>query len=195
MPSWAAQQVIVGRARLQPVRGQLRALPRRRRPRSARHAARHRPGAQSPGQAVRPPVGRLPEQHDGRRRPVRLRQPQLDHARVVERGTPAGSAELHPDRRPDLVHPGTEHPDLHDPRPGAVRAARRPGHERGPDVHRLGRRQLQAGARLDAVPGLLVERVRDGVGRPVRCAGGLGRPECDRRRHQGRRVRSSTRRR
>ena len=39
----------LGRARLQPVRGELRALPRRER------RGRHRAGAQPPGQAVRPP--------------------------------------------------------------------------------------------------------------------------------------------
>ena len=53
---------------------------------SAERSAWHRAGAQPPGQAVRPPVGRLPEQHDDRGRPLRLRQPQLDHADLVQRG-------------------------------------------------------------------------------------------------------------
>ena len=63
--------------------------------------------------------------------------------------------------------------------PVARRAEARPDHQRGPDVQRLGRRQLQAGTRRDAVPGLLVGRVRGRLGRAVgiRRAGGLGRPE------------------
>ena len=58
-----------------------------------------------------------------------------------------------------------------DPRRGAVRAEDRPDHRRGPDVHGLGRPELQAGARRDAVPGLLGGRVRHAVARsaaPVR---------------------------
>ena len=85
-------------------------MPRRQR------RGRDRAGAQPPGQAVRAPVGRLPEQHDGRRRPLRLRQRQLGHAGLVERGPPARTAQLHPDRRPDLVHPRPQQRDLHDPR-------------------------------------------------------------------------------
>ena len=107
----------LGRARLQPVRGELRALPRRQR------RGRDRAGAQPPGQAVRPPVGRLPQQHDGRRRPLRLRQRQLDHAGLVQRGPSARAAQLHPDRGPDRVHPGPQQRDLHDPRSRA-RASR-----------------------------------------------------------------------
>ena len=72
--------------------------------------------------------------------------------------------------------------DVHEARPGAVRAPARSDHRRGPDVHRLGRPDLQAGARRDAVPGLLGGRVRHAVrvGRAVRVARGLGRPERDR---------------
>ena len=89
----------LGRARLQPVRGQLRALPRRER------RGRHRPGAQPPGQAVRPPVGRLPQQRADRRRPLRLRQRQLASCRSGRTRAIRRAAQLHPDRRPDRVHP------------------------------------------------------------------------------------------
>ncbi len=89
------------------------------------------------------------------------------HAGLVQRGPPARTAQLRPDRRPDRVHP----------RARATRPSRSATHrwasrsvdpidQRGPDVQRLGRRQLQAGARRDAVPGLLVGRVRGA--RPVR---------------------------
>ncbi len=44
----------------------------------------------------------------------------------------------------------------HHPRSRLERAEARPDHERGQDVQRLGRRQLQAGSGSDAVPGLLV---------------------------------------
>ena len=43
--------------------------------------------------------------------------------------------------------------------------------ERGPDLQRLGRRQLQAGSRIDPVPGVLEGRVRDRIGRSVGSAG------------------------
>ena len=128
----------LGRARLQPVRGELRALPRRQR------RGRHRPGPQQPGQAVRPPVRRLHQQHDDRRRPVRLRQPELADAGLVERGPSARAAQLHPDRGPDRVHPGAQHADLHDPRPRPQRTRDRPDDGRGRDVQRLARPELQA---------------------------------------------------
>ena len=50
---------------------------------------------------------------------------------------------------------------------------------RGRDVHRLGRPELRAGARRDAVPGLLEGRVRAGVGgAPAASAGASsGRPD------------------
>ena len=102
-----AQQVTVGRARLQHLRGELRALPRRER------RGRHRPGAQPPGQAVRPPQRGLPPQRAHRRRPLRLRQPEVADAGLVEHGQPARTAELQPDRGPHRVHPGDERPDLH----------------------------------------------------------------------------------
>ena len=56
------------------------------------------------------------------RRSLRLRQRELDHADLVERGQTRRSAQLHPDRGPDRVHPGPEQPDLHDPRPVPRRA-------------------------------------------------------------------------
>ena len=66
--------------------------------------------------------------------------------------------------------------------PDARRAEARPDHQRGPDVQRLGRRQLQAGTRRDAVPGLLVGRVRGRLGRAVRVRpAAVGRPERARR--------------
>ena len=81
--------------------------------------------------------------------------------------------------------------DLHHPRPRARRAEDRPDHRRGQDVQRLGRPRLQAGARRDAVPGLLVAtRSRPTVrspasGRRVRPARRPARPE---RRPSGRRL-------
>ena len=108
-----------GRARLQPLRGQLRALPRRER------RGRDRSGAQPPGQAVRPPQRVTTSQHDDRRRPVRLRQSEFADARLVQQGQPARAAQLRPDRGPDRVHPGPEQRDVHDPRP----RAREPKHD------------------------------------------------------------------
>ena len=131
-PRPTAQQVTVGRARLQPVRGELRALPRRQR------RGRDRPVAQPPGQAVRPPVGRLHQQHAGRRRPLRLRQPELADAGLVERGPPARAAQLRPDRGPDRVHPGAQR---RRPTRSATHRSNepddRPDHGQGRDVQRL----------------------------------------------------------
>ena len=179
------------RARLQPVRGELRALPRRER------RGRHRAGAQSPGQAVRPPVGRLPQQHAGGRRPLRLRQPELADADLVQRGPPARPAELHPDRGPDRVHPRPE-------RPRRTRSAtqscgepkHRPDHRRGPRRSRAGstrttsrhparRRSRPAGRRVrDRRPGRPPHPVRlRPARRPLRARRpprDRPRPRCDR---------------
>ena len=51
--------------------------------------------------------------------------------------------------------PNTETYTIRDPE--LFEPEHRPGHRRGQDVHRLGRPELQAGARRDAVPGLLVD--------------------------------------
>ena len=66
-------------------------------------------------------------------------------------GPPAGPAQLHPDRRPDRVHPRPEHETytIRDPELG--RAEARPDHRRGRDVQGLGRPELQAGAGRHAV--------------------------------------------
>ena len=48
-------------------------------------------------------------------------------------GRPARSAQLHPDRGPDRVHPGAQRPDVHDPRPrarGAEATTRSPARSR-----------------------------------------------------------------
>ena len=152
----------LGRARLQPVRGQLRALPRRER------RGRDRTGAQPPGQAVRPPVGRLPQQHDDRRRPLRLRQRRTRSCRSGrtrdDRPGPlnyiqiedliafirAPSSETYTIRDPSLFEP------KRDPITNEVKTF-----NGWVDV------ELQAGPRRDAVPGLLVGRVQhaSGVGR------------------------------
>ena len=129
-----SQQVTRGRARLQPVRGELRALPRR-----DSWRGRDRAGPQPPGQAVRPPQRATTCNNVlDRRRPVRLRQPELADAGLVERATTAGPLNYHPDRRPDRVHPRAQRRRVHrsatrssfepmvDPITGEVR-----------DVHRL----------------------------------------------------------
>ena len=157
--------------RLQPVRGELRALPRRER------RGWDRADAQSPGQAVRPSVGRLPEQRPRGRWPLRLRQPELVDADLVQRRPPAGTAELHPDRGSDRVHPRPIDRDVHGPRPIARGTEGRPDHGRGPHIQGLGRPCLQTGTGRDAIPGLLDDRVRGRIrftGR-IGCAVGFAR--------------------
>ena len=126
-----------------------------------------RSGPQPPGQAVRPSLGRLHRDDARGRWPLRLRQPELGHAGLVEPGTSARSAQLRPDRGSDRLHPGAQRPDLHGPGRDAERAEDRPGDRQGRDVQGLARRQLQAGARRDTVPGMLDRRVQDGIGGSV----------------------------
>ena len=71
--------------------------------------------------------------------------------------------------------PSNETYTIRDPELGEPK--RDPITERGPDVQRLGRRQLQAGTRRDAVPGLLVGRVRGR--RPGAPSGRRPRPRVD----------------
>ena len=106
-----AQQVTDGGDGLQPVRGQLRALPRGAGPR------RDRPGAQRPGRSCSP----TSTPHYIRSVlnvgwPLRVRQSQQRSCRSGRTRRTAGSAQLRADRRPDRVHPGAQRPDVHRPR-------------------------------------------------------------------------------
>ena len=175
-----------GPARLQHLRGELRAVPRRQR------RGRQGPDAQPPGQAVRAPEPRLHPDHAPGRRPVRVRQPEQPHARVVEHRDHARTAQLQADPGPDRVHPVLEGLHLHRARSLAVRARDRPHDRQGEDVHGLGRPELQARAGCHAVPGLLVGRVhptgRLRHRRRLRIARHLRVPGSDRHRPPGERA-------
>ncbi len=146
-----------GRARLQRLRGQLRPLPRGERRR------RRRPGPQSPGQAVRPSQRELPPDRAGDGRSLRLRQPELADAGLVEPVHAARAAQLPPDRRADRVPAGDQRRHLHRPRRGARDAPEGPADRQGEDLHRVARPQVPAGPGRDAVSGLLGGRVHDAV--------------------------------
>ena len=180
-----------GRAGLQRLPGELRPLPRSQRP-WARRAGRgrgrlHRPDAQRPGEAVRPPQRELPAQRAAGRWPVCLRQRQVGDAGLVGPGQSARSAQLPPDRRAHRVPPGDERPRLRREGPGAERAGDRSRDRRGEDVHRLARPELQAGPGRDALSRLLPRRARRR--RCERCASRLDRPERPRRHRLGARRR------
>ena len=82
------------RARLQPLRGELRALPRPERPRPDEPDAAEQPAtsarAERPGEALRPPERALPAQRPDRRRPLRLRQRELAMPVWSDNGNPPG---------------------------------------------------------------------------------------------------------
>ena len=135
------------------------------------------PVAQRPGQAVRPPQRATTSDNvltvGGRYvcgNPNSLMPVWSD--RATRR-----AAQLHPDRRPDRVHPRARTPR---PTRSATRSSHepkhRPDHRRGPDVQGLGRPELQAGTRRDAVPGLLVDAFATPSGSRRRRPGPRRRP-------------------
>ena len=109
-------------------------------------------------------------------------------------GPSARSAELHPDRGPDRVHPRAEHRDLHrSATPSSIEPMSDPITGEVKTFTGWRRPELQAGAGRDAVPGLLVGRVRDRrPGRPRRPA--RRRASVVRPRAVGRRQRADGRR-
>ena len=130
------------------------------------------PGAQQPGEAVRPPQPAVPAHRPDGRRPLCVRQPEEPDAGLVGHREPARAAQLQADRVPRRVHPGRAGADVPGDGSEPVRARRRPGDRRGEDLRGLGRAQLPAAAGRDAVPRLLVQRAHGALGGSWR----LGRP-------------------
>ena len=83
-----------------------------------------------------------------RRRPLRLRRPELAHAGLARA---EGAAQLPRARGAHRLHPGAEHADLHHDGPRDGRDDRE---------HRLARRELRDAGRRNPGPGLLEGRVR-----------------------------------
>ena len=101
------------------------------------------------------------------RRPLRLRQPELAHAGLVQRGHPPGRSTT---ARSTTSSRSSGRPTTQtyiDPRRRARRARSRPDDRRGQDVHRLARPELQAGPGRDAVPGCWTDEFATPSGRPA----------------------------
>ena len=131
------QQVDRRRARLQPLPGQLRALPRRQR------RGRHRAGPERPDEAVQPPQRAVPAQRPRRSAGgTSAANPKSVMPVWAERERRA--AELRPDRGPDRVPPRAEHAGVSEPRPGAERADPQRGRHRS--------RHSRAGATRSSSP-------------------------------------------
>ena len=118
-------------ARLQPLPGELRAVPRPERRGDERRV--HRPGPQRPDEAVRPPERDLPEERPDGRRPVRLRQRRQPDAGLG--GHERRPAQLPVDPGAHRLHPRPLDPGVHRPQSGAERAGDRHGRQgRGPSA-------------------------------------------------------------
>ena len=147
------------------------------------------PIAQPAGQAVRAPErGLHPQRPDasaaGTSAATRTRRCRSGPTRQSAR-----AAELPADRGAHRVPDGDQRPGLHRPRRAPARPEDRPGHRRGPDLHRLARPELRAGPGRDAVPGLLDGRVHRPAGRQRRRPAPRPTPSA----HRGRRSSISSR--